>query len=143
MAGAHQGRKYSANIKGARVKELLAVNEGLLFANAEVFKLGLHEATQISVTSGKNEDGEKRGIVDHRLVTITGSSLAPTFARVQNAYLLSKALNQVRVKLMDDYYYTYNETAGTEYLGLAWKYSIDQNKAMLGLTWKGRYSMAK
>lgn len=85
----------------------------------------------------------QRGIPNHRLVTITGSTLQPSWAMVKNVYTLFKAPHAVRVRVLDDYYYNFNETAGTQYLGGSWKYSIDQNKAMLAVTWKGRVSLTE
>lgn len=142
---AFQGRA-GTNIRSAKVTEIKYARDGFLFAHAtEAGEVGLREEGVIKYKTNNVKDSAGRLIIDSYDYEITAKGLSTSFAALRNAYLLSKAPHQLRVKNNNSEYYnfiqndgTFGTPTGSGLVGLTWKFRIDDKSRTLEYKWTCR-----
>jgi hypothetical protein len=142
---AMQGR-VGTNTRTAKVLQLTYARYGYTFAHAtEAGEIGLREEGMIGYKTNTVKDSAGRTIIDSYDYEITGKGLGTSFAALKNAYLLSKAPHQLRVKNGNAEYYnfvqndgTFETPTGSGLVGLTWKWRIDDKSRTLEYKWTCR-----
>jgi hypothetical protein len=142
---AFQGR-VGTNIRTAKIPEIKYARDGFLFAHAtEAGEVGLREEGVMTYKTNMVKDSAGRSIIDSYDYEITAKGLSTAFAALRNAYLLSKAPHQLRVKNGNGEYYnfvgnggTFGTPTGSSLVGLSFKFRIDDKSRTLEYKWSCR-----
>lgn len=131
------------NAMPPRYSEIRWATLGFSFAHAtESGELGLRKDATLTQKATLVRAAGNRPITDSYDVEIKATGLQTRIADIKNAYLLSKAPHQLRLKTAKSTYYTFKQNTatvgtpdGSGLVGLSWKFTLSKTAREIEYTW--------